>query len=331
MKSNIFQSIKPNRPKRTKFNLSHEVKLSCKMGQLIPVMLEEVVPGDQYRIKTESLIRLAPMIAPVMHRVNVYFHYFFVPNRILWSDWEKFITGEIASMPPQINNAAVCPKGSLGDYMGFPIGKTTQQAGGVSALPIRAYYKIFNDYYRDQNLQTEYNINTIDYNEMNSVPLVRAWEKDYFTSALPWAQKGEEVFIPGTGVFNPEYTDSSRIQRGVPQGGAPPNGALENQNGDLFVTPSGDLSRIENLQTDQTVETEININDLRLAYRIQKWFERQARAGSRYTETILSHFGILSEDARLQRPEYLGGGKSPIVISEVLSNYGSESAPQGNM
>jgi hypothetical protein len=320
--ANIFQSVRGNKPKRTAFNLSHDKKLTAKMGDLVPVLCEEVVPGDSFDIKTQSFIRMAPMIAPVMHKVDTYMHYFYVPNRIIWDKWEDFITGETLETPPILTSFQQVGKGTLSDYFGLPPFTTNSdelKAAKISNLPHRAYCKIFNEFYRDQNLQEEViPENTSNWGNLQK----RAWEKDYFTSALPWTQKGPEAVIP-IGAINPNYSDTSLIFQEGTQ--TPISGELYAQAGTLVgeTNPGSPRpARMENLDPDQPFEGDITINEFRIAHRIQKWFERQARAGSRYTETILSHFGVHTGDSRLDRPEYLGGGKQPVVISEVLNTNG---------
>jgi len=326
---NIFNQIQIKKPKSNLFDLSHERKLSFNMGELVPIMLEEIVPGDNFKVSSEIFIRLAPMLAPIMHRVNVYTHYFFVPNRIVWDDWKSFITGGEDGTDTHVfprltiseSRKTDFNKGKLSDYFGIPItdGATiATDAQYISALPYRAYAEIWNEYYRDQTLQEkiEYSKASGLLDATEQLKLIniqtRAWEKDYFTSALPWPQRGADVTLPVQ--FN--YKDSSEVFQA---GGGAASGAL------TASTPTNDLladgvnARIENLEENAT---SVTINELRNATRLQEWLEKNARAGSRYIEQILSHFGVKSSDARLQRPEYLGGGKNPVVISEVLNQAG---------
>lgn len=331
----IFEKVQMDKVKRSAFDLSHEKKLSCRMGDLIPTYVQEVVPGDHFKGSTEIMMRLAPMVAPVMHRINVFMHYFFVPNRIIWDDWEEFITGgkdgEAAPVLPKImTTTATRAPGSIFDYMGCP----SQFDGNfpVSALPFRAYQQIYNDYYRDQNLIDEI---PIDDNSAGShVILKRAWEKDYFTSALPFSQRGPAVKIPISGEFTPQYTTKSRILNSGTDGPFPVTGDLSTEAGlqNIQVAGSVEDARIENLEEQQTIDNlNATINDLRTSSALQRWLEKQARGGARYIETILHHFNVKSSDARLQRAEYLGGGKQPVVISEVLNTSATTTEPQGNM
>lgn len=390
---NIFNSIRMKRPRRNAFNLSYESKLTLNMGELVPIMCMPVVPGDKFRVKTESLVRLAPLVAPMMHRVNVFTHYFFVPNRLVWNQWEDFITkgvdGEDVPIFPKITlgqstAASVLNQGyfndsSLWDYLGLPSIKSIGSTNGrspspnsvavpdqfqVSALPFRAYQMIYNEYYRDQNLTDEIAIsldsgNISDQNSLVDLLSIRrrAWEKDYFTSALPWLQRGPEVTVPiqgsgnsldvvyqqSSGEFGQLWVDKNGRQWPIapydgtfaPNTGADPynkkaqmiavNGTTATDNRAPELDPNGTLK----VNVD---EMGININDLRTSNALQRWFERNARGGSRYIEQILSHFGVRSSDARLQRPQFLGGGRMPISVSEVLQTSSTdETSPQANM
>lgn len=324
----IFDTVAPNKQRKTTFDLSHERKTSMKFGQLTPIFTQEVVPGDNFKINTESLIRLAPMHTPVMSRMNTYVHYFYVPNRIIWSDWEKFITGEKTIFPPTYTGPNLVTDGSLWDHLGVPTGHDASK-NEISQLPIRAYWKIWNEYYRDQNLQTELDIEALGGNIVGSTPCAsRSWEKDYFTSALPWATKDGNIGQAPLTVY-PNYRPQSEVFTDI---GGEAGGSLTADQGLLEsgLTPS----RIENLTNE--LSGVVDINDFRIAHRVQKWFERQARAGSRYRETLLSHFGVKNDDLRVQVPQYCGGGKIPILVSEVLNSNGNqtdlgENTPQGAM
>ena len=383
--ANIFNSIRMKRPRRNTFNLSYESKLTLNMGELVPIMCMPVVPGDKFRVKTESLVRLAPLVAPMMHRVNVFTHYFFVPNRLVWNEWEDFITkgvdGDDVPVFPKIQltgrSATDLPlsDSSLWDYLGLP---SIMSVGGnpvlnpsvnavavpegfeVSALPFRAYQLIYNEYYRDQNLTDPVPFSlasgvtstSIDLNVLLTLRR-RAWEKDYFTSALPWLQRGPEVSVPvqgANGSMDVVYDQGGSNRqvwrdyegRDFAHGVAYPsqfvattgetletaylvgvNGGVNNRGPEL--DPNGTLK----VNVD---EMGININDLRTSNALQRWFERNARGGSRYIEQILSHFGVRSSDARLQRPQFLGGGRMPISVSEVLQTSSTdETSPQANM
>lgn len=348
---NIFNTTSSNRPKRSLFDLSHERKFSCDMGDIVPIFCQEVLPGDTFRVNSENLIRLAPMLAPMMHRVDVYTHFFYVPNRLVFDKWQDFITGgEHGNDTPVFPFRMVSPgqlePGSIYDFMGLPTNPPSPAPARitndlkVNVLPFRALNLIWNEYYRDENLQSPKVISKGEGEDtLTDIGLwKRAWEKDYFTSALPWAQKGDPITIPTQGTADVKYQVGDggvpivKLAGGyIPAPGAElksrTDGTLVNQaDTPLAIDPVGTL------YADLSTATATTINDLREAFQLQKWLERNARAGSRYTESILAHFGVKSSDARLQRPEYLGGGKNPIVISEVLQNSQSTNdSAQGNM
>ncbi len=392
----IFDSIKLGKGKRNSFDLSHNVKLSTDIGVLTPFLCQEVIPDDTFKVDSEVMVRMAPMIAPIMHDVNVYVHYFFVPNRLIWSEWREFITGgedgkDDVSFPRVQVPSSYLNSGSLADYLGFPTVDDNNPIDGSSsvifnALPFRAFNLIWNEYYRDQNLEPEININkdvsgvhnivgyTAEFGsgEVTYTPKqaadrffgnkYRAWEKDYFTSALPWTQRGETVRLPLQGeadltvvagkqtVESPiivgeatlRLKDSSTglnppagqglVTASDPAGNATVGVTTPQSNGQLLdvnlssdstattplkaFTPTSNIA--DALKADMTTVTSTTINELRRSYALQRWLERNAFGGSRYIEQILSHFGVRSSDARLQRPEYLGGGKAPIRVSQVL-------------
>jgi len=331
---NLFNSIKLSKPQKNSFDLSHDVKLSAKMGELTPILALECVPGDKFTLGCESLVRFAPMIAPVMHRMDVSMHYFFVPNRIVWSNWEKFITDANSGIASPFINISYNMAGvyeRFNDYMGIPPNVTSGSAAQpVNALAHAAYQCIYNEYYRDQNL-----IAPIDYkltdgdNTSNLTNLARirnrAWEHDYFTSALPFAQKGAAVDIP-IGLVEgdlPVYLNSSS---GTSLNGTPSSVNVAAQGGRTDVPADSLYADTSNAEIEPTT-----INDLRRAFRLQEWLEKNARGGTRYIESILSHFGVRSSDARLQRPEYITGVKTPVVVSEVLNTTGTDTLAQGNM
>jgi hypothetical protein len=200
---NIFKETIFKRVKRSKFDLSHDRKFSCDMGELIPIALHEVLPGDQFNITSNQMIKLAPMLSPVMHRVDVFTHFFFVPNRLVWPEFEDFISPDDPSNVPKwpIANEGDYAIGTNADYLGIPTG--SEEAFDVSVVPIAGLGRIFNEYYRDQNLvdpvadTCNEGDNNADLLELlKKQPLKRAWDHDYFTSCLPFAQKGDPVTLP---------------------------------------------------------------------------------------------------------------------------------------
>jgi len=320
--------------KRSKFNLSYTKLLTADMGELIPVGLTEVLPGDTIQQATSALIRCSPLLAPVMHPVRVQIHHWYVPIRLVWEDWEDFITGG-----PDGLNASVYPTitmpggggaaiGSLADYLGVPTGVNSLV---VSAIPFRAYAKIWNEFYRDQDLQTELLIDiTSGADTTTNVTLQNAdWEKDYFTSSRPWATKGATITIP-LGTTAP--IQGLGIRAGEVASNDSALGPTSSQ--DWTTQPSWDsvtdhiLLRAQSnaaasgsnrpqIFADLSGASAITINALREAMALQRYQEARARYGSRYVE-YLRYLGVRSSDARLQRPEYLGGGRQTIQFSEVL-------------
>lgn len=320
--------------KRSKFSLSHYKLLSADMGELLPIGLVEVLPGDTFQHATSLLCRVSPLLAPVMHPVDVRIHHWFVPHRLIWEDWEDFITGgpdgmdasvfptitlSYAAGPPATGSGVV---GGLADYLGCP---PTINNLEVSALPFRAYALIFNEWYRDQDLVTALTIDKTSGSDTTTNTALQncAWEKDYFTSSRPWTQKGPEISIPLTGDApiasdGTAVTGHSSTQATVrtlrsdeqSQGGLYLNGYPGGSTGNFIFDNPG-------LEADLTGVSAANVNDLRLAFALQRYEEARARYGSRYTE-YLRYLGVRSSDARLQRPEYLGGGKQRIQFSEVL-------------
>lgn len=322
---------------RNIFDLSKEVKLTCNMGQLVPIYCEEIVPGDVFRVSTDIVVRMAPMLAPIMHNVNVYTHFFFVPNRLLFDDWENFITGgsdgNDATVAPTITTpvGGFAP-GSLADYLGVPTGV----AGlSVSALPFRAYNRIYNDYYRDENLQTEVALSTaagVD-STTNTTLLNRAWQHDFFTSALPFQQRGPAVNLPlgSTAPVNVKPNTLTHLNMWYNNTGVVAYRGIDYSENRILnsmaATPGTPESPDTGLVADLSQATSGTINDIRYAFQVQRFLETNARGGVRYIESILSHFGVKSSDARLQRAEYLGGGKSPIMISDVLQHSADDNQP----
>lgn len=356
-----FTSVQLRAPEQSRFDLSHERKLSTRMGKLTPIFISEVIPNDTFRCSSEIMMRLAPLIAPIMHRVNVFVHFFFVPNRLLWNDkeWETFITGgrtgvEATPVPPYATIQYILQrskghleKGSLSDYLGIPripdADATSWANRRLNLMPHAAYYRCWYDYYRDRNfiqdntylpLSSGQNHDTAKIDALFETKY-RSWQHDYFTSALPFTQRGAEVLMPLDGTGTVTYLSTSEAKRSS-DGGVPSLGSLD-------IGASGTLRdignipvRVENIDSIEVNTSDVSINDLRRAVRLQEWLERNALAGSRLNESIMAHFGRRTSDARLQRAEYLGGGKVNVQISEVVttafsSDQDENVVPVGNM
>lgn len=316
--------------KRSKHGLSSTHLTSLDMGELIPVQLLEALPGDSIQCSTSALIRCAPMLAPPMHPVKVRLHHWFVPFRLIWDNWEPFITGGAdgndASVFPTVDIGTVT-QGSLANYLGLPVGTIPQ----VSALPFRAYNLIYNEYYRDEDLQSKVALATSDgLDSTTSKTLMNcAWEKDYFTSARPFEQKGPAVTIPLSGTVDIVTNGLAPNMRKADGTGS--YGTLQGSS-DNSLRASVGFGAV-NLEwgtetglTGQMNSAGVTVNALRQSLAIQRFEEARAMYGSRYTE-YLRALGVRSSDARLQRPEYLGGGISTIQFSEVLQSAADGTNP----
>ncbi|QCS37357.1 major capsid protein [Tortoise microvirus 92] len=327
--------------KRFKHSLSHYKLMSFNMGDIVPIGLVEVNPGDTIQHSTSALLRLKPMLAPVMHPTHVKIHHWFVPHRLLWDDWEKFITGGEdgmdASVFPTINltSTGFNTVGGLPDYFGIQPGVDIE----VSALPFRAYAKIFNECYRDQDLEpTLAPMSTASGVDTTTLPITRMdrWDKDYVTGAKPWAQKGGDVMIPISPTA-PIVSDSTPFNlRTLGSGTDRTVNAGAGASNDMFVSGAAIPSATNlvfgaNTGLEADLQAAIgDINDLKYAFAIQRYREARARYGSRLVE-YLRYLGIKSSDARLQRPEYLGGGKETLQFSEVLATAEGTDTDVGDM
>lgn len=331
--------------RRNKFNLSRTANLSCSPGELVPLGPPvEVLPGDSHQLATSMLVRVLPLLAPVMHPFDIKIHSWFVPHRIVWDDFEEFITGgpdnDSSIEAPYVTlSSADNVLGQLPDYYGIPPGSLSGIAAEerrVSALPFRGYAKIYNEFYRDQDLQTEVPfVTTSGADTATNLTLLFAnWQKDYFTSARPWEAKGPTVMLPLSG--------DAPIKSGA--GVAEPLGIRNNANNLMAIsTPSNGIAAMSGtpvadvndaLRADLSQVSAATILQLRLAMALQRYAENRARYGSRYPEYLLA-LGVRPDDARLDRPEYLGGGQQTITFSEVLqtapTTSGAANPGVGNM
>lgn len=343
---------------RSSFDRSHGYKTTFDAGWLIPVYIDEALPGDTFNLRMSAFARLASPIKAPMDNMYLDSFFFAVPIRLIWDNWEKFNgaqtnPGDSTSYTvPQMTAPNVASggiaNGSLSDYFGLPTGPLN--GGGATtgltfnSLWHRAYNLIYREWFRDQNLQNSPVVDTDDGPDTYSdyVLLRRGKRHDYFTSALPWPQKGTAVSLP-LGTTAPVI--SSGVNPEFDYGAGPGDSRLLQSNNVNEVIISGAAigggtstlkfaaGRPTGLITDLSTATAATINALRQAFQLQRMYERDARGGTRYTEIIKSHFGVTSPDARLQRPEYLGGGSVPVNINPVpqTSNTPASGTPQGNI
>ena len=323
---------------RSSFNRSHGHKTTFDADYLVPILVDDILPGDTFNVNCHFFARLATPLFPIMDNMYLETFFFFVPYRLVWDNWEKFHGAQddpgdsIDFTVPVFSNTTAVTLASLEDYMGLPVGPTNVK-NESSVLPFRAYNLIYNEWFRDQNLQDSLVVDTDDGpdSQSNYSLVKRGKRHDYFTSCLPWPQKGDAVDLPlGTiatvSPLSTEHTTTggSTLKMRDVSGALPATDfvAVSNTDGDVFAaagTPgasSGDLYPT-NLYADLTNATAATINDLRLAFQTQRLLERDARSGTRYNEMILAHFGVTVPDFRVQRPEFLGGGTSTINITPV--------------
>ena len=362
---------------RSKFERNSDVKFSFNIGDLVPFYVDEVLPGDTFSIDTSKVVRMQPLVAPIMDNIYLDTYWFFVPNRLVWKHWREFcgentsskwiptvdysvpkVKGFVSDKFPGPNEeSGAWYPGDIADYMGIPVCSNSVQASlgdelHVNALPFRGYVMIWNEFFRDQNLQDPIPIDTGDdggyVNNTDSLAnricqgsgILKACKyHDYFTSCLPAPQKGPDVNIPLSGLAKVVTGNAATPDNSMPvsfsmlptkQNVGYLNGHNSSQ---VSIAPTADASGNlipNNLYASLGSASLGTISELRLAFAMQRIYEKDARGGTRYTEILKNHFSVQSPDARLQRPEYLGGSRIPININQVVQTSSTSNTPQGN-
>jgi len=331
---------------RSSFDRSHQHKTTFDSGYLIPIFVDEALPGDTFNLNMTAFARLATPLHPFMDNMYLSSFFFAVPLRLLWTNFQRFM-GEQPNpgdstdfVTPKVTTTSAFAVGSLYDYFGLPTG--VANIAGINNFPARAYNLVWNDWFRDQNLQDQVVVDLDDGpdNPANYVPLRRGKRHDYFTSSLPWPQKGPAVELPLSGnapVLLNTDTNNANLVRAATGNALITSASVSDTNASgAWLRPGANTPLVMDpngrWDADLTDVTAATINQLREAITIQQLYELDARGGTRYIELVLAHFGVRSPDARLQRPEYLGGSTSPVNVSPIAQmSETTVDSPQGNL
>lgn len=360
--SHNFSRVPRAEIQRSSFNRSHGHKTTFDAGYLVPFFVDEVLPGDTFNCRATLFARLATPIVPFMDNLFMDTFFFFVPCRLLWENWERFNGAQdnpgdsTDYLIPTLSDNTTFDVGTLGDYFGIPTGVSLSN---INSMPFRAYNLIWNEWFRDENLQDSVEVPKDDGTDdvMDYQLLRRGKRHDYFTSCLPWPQKGPGVELPVGGLADVKFADDYDVNAPIPltfninQQPYPATYWDSDTFGYGYVPrlpATGGLGNLEDspvniynplaalpaggLVADLSTATAVTINSFRMAFQVQRLYERDARGGTRYTEMLTAHFGVVSPDARLQRPEYLGGSSSPVVVNPVQQTSSTDNTtPQGNL